>query len=59
MASTELVEGKDRPQEIGAPEYDDLGGKTVDLLLHLLKDYFGLVCYFVWDSGVCFLKAIF
>ena len=58
MTSIELVEGKDRPQEIGAPEYEDLGGKTVGLLLRLLKNYFGSARYVVLDSGFCVLKAL-
>ena len=58
MVAIELVEGKDRPRELGQPEYKNLGGKTIGLLLRLLKNYFGSARYVVLDSGFCVLKAL-
>ena len=37
---------------------DDLGGKTVGLLLRMLKSYFVSGKYVVLDLGFCVLKGI-
>ncbi len=58
FVSTKLVEGKDRPRDLGQLEYEDLEGRTVGLLLHLGKNYFGSAHYVVLDSGFCVLKAL-
>ncbi len=58
MFSIELVKGKDHPNELGPPEYDDHGGKTVGLLLHMLKCVFHSGQCIVLDSGFCILQAI-
>ncbi len=58
MVSIKLVEGKDRPRDLGQLEYEDLGGKTVGLLLRLCKNYFGFACYVMLASGFCVLKAL-
>ena len=58
MFVIELVEGKDRPSELGQPEFESLGGKTVGLLLRMLKSYFSTGRYVILDSGFCVLKAL-
>jgi hypothetical protein len=58
MFAIELVEGKDRPPESGAPKFDSVG-KTGGLLLRMLQCYFHTGRYVVLDSGFCVLKAIF
>ena len=57
LFSLELVEGKDRPRQL-MTEFDNLGGKTVGLLLRMLKSYFASGKYVVLDSGFCVLKGI-
>ncbi len=51
------MEGKDCQKELAAPEFDGLG-KTVSLLLQMLKPVFHSGCYVVLDSGFCVLKVI-
>ena len=58
MYVIELVEGKDRPQERGSPEFEAEFGKTGGLLLRMLKSLFTTGRYVVLDSGFCVLKAI-
>ena len=58
MFSVEMVEGKDRPRQLGIPEFQSDHGKTGGLLLCLLKSYFSSGRYVVLDSGFCVLKAI-
>ena len=36
----ELVEGKANPRQSGSLEFEDLGSKTVGLLLRMMKSYF-------------------
>jgi hypothetical protein len=53
----EIVEGKDRPAEIGNPEFsnhDNTGG----LLLRLTKSIHNSARYVVLDSGFCVLAAL-
>lgn len=57
LFSLELVEGKDHPRQLPI-EFDDVGGKTVGLLLQMLKSYFASGKYVVLDSGFCVLKGI-
>jgi hypothetical protein len=57
LFSLELVEGKDHPPQLQT-EFDNLGGKTVGLLLRMLKSYFATGKYVVLDSGFCVLKGI-
>ena len=57
LFSLELVEGKDHPSQLQT-EFDNLGGKTVGLLLRMLKSYFATGKYVVLDSGFCVLKGI-
>ncbi len=40
MFSVEMVEGKDRPRQLGIPEFQQDHGKTGGLLLCMLKSYF-------------------
>ena len=57
MFAIELVEGKDRPQELGPLEYSPRG-HTGGLLLHMLKSYFGSGKYIILESGFCVLTAL-
>ncbi len=59
LFSMEMVEGKDLPPKLGAPEVDVKGGgKTGGLLLHLLKSIFYSGHYVYLDIGFCELKAL-
>ena len=58
MFSVELVEGKDRPVDLGPPEFESSFGKTGELLLRMLKSCFNTRRYVVLDSGFCVLKAL-
>jgi hypothetical protein len=53
----ELVEGKDRPRQLGPPEFHDLG-KTVGLMLRLTRPIWHTGKHVVMDSGFCVLKGI-
>jgi hypothetical protein len=57
MFAVKMVEGKDRPRELGPQEFL-LYGKTAGLMLHMLKSYFGAGKYVILDSGFCVLKTI-
>ena len=57
MFSIEMVKCKDRPRELGAPEFAGYG-KTAGLMLRMLKTYFGTGKYVIFDSGFCVLKAL-
>ena len=52
----EMVEGRDAPPELDV-QYSHLG-KTVGLLMRMLKSYFHTAKYVVLDSGFCVLKGI-
>ena len=54
----ELVEGKEHPRQAGPLEFEDLGGKTVGLLLRMIKSYFDTGRYVIIDSGFCVLKGL-
>ena len=54
----ELVEGEEHPRQAGPLEFEDLGGKTVGLLLHMMKSYFATGWYVVLGSGFCVLKGL-
>ena len=58
MINEEMVKGKDCPRDLGASEFDDHAGKTVGLLLRMLKKYFSTGRYVILDSGFCVLKGI-
>ena len=57
MFAVEMVEGKDRPREIGPQEFSTYC-KTAGLMLRMLKSYFGAGKYVILDSGFCVLQAI-
>ena len=57
MFAVEMVEGKDRPRELGAPEFPGYD-KTAGLMLRMLKSYFGAGKYVILDSDFCVLKAL-
>ena len=54
----ELVEGKDRPVELGPLPYENLGGKTVGLLLRLTRPIHTSGRCVILDSGFCVLKGL-
>jgi hypothetical protein len=51
-----MVEGKDAPPEVDVPY--SAHGKTVGLLMRMLKTYFHTAKYVVLDSSFCVLKGI-
>jgi hypothetical protein len=57
MWRAQIVEGKDRPQQRGPKEYNELG-KTVGLMLRMCKPIFGAGKAVVFDSGFCVAKGI-
>ena len=57
LYALELVEGKDRPRQMGPQEFDNLG-KTVGLLLRLSRSIWNTARVLVLDSGFCVLKAL-
>ena len=57
MWGTEMVEGKDHPQQLGRPEHDNLGS-TIGLLLRILTPIFFKGFIVILDSGFCILKGI-
>ena len=57
MYAVEIVEGKDRPREIGKPEFH-AEGNTASLLLCLTRNLFGTGKLVVLDSRFCVLQAI-
>ena len=52
----ELVEGKVYTSQTGPLEFEDLGSKTVGLLLSMMKSYFTTGRYEILDSSFCVLK---
>ena len=58
MFVVELVEGEARPRQSGTLELEDLGGKTVVLLLCIMKSYFFTGGYLIFYSGFCVLKGL-
>ena len=58
MFDFEVVEGKDRPAQLGKPEYEVEHGKTGGLLLRLTKSIHQSARYIVLDSRYCFLKGL-
>ena len=57
LYSLELVEGKDRPAELGAEEYSNLGA-TVGLMLRVCKPLWFSGKVVIMDSGFCVLQGI-
>ena len=58
MFVVEFVEGREHPLQAGILEFEDLGGKTVGLLLRMMKRYFATGRYVILDSGFCVLKGL-
>ena len=54
----ELVKGKVHTHQSGPLYFEDLGGKTVGLLLHMAKSYFTTGRHIILDSGFCVLKGL-
>ena len=52
-----IVEGKDRPQQLVQKDYSELG-KIVSLMLRICKIIFGTGEYVVLDSGLFVVKGI-
>ena len=57
MWGIDLVEGKNRPQQLGIQQYDNFGS-TVGLLLHMLSPIYHKGFIVILDSGFCVLKGI-
>ena len=57
MFSIDIVEGKDRPIQIGRKEYYEEGGTSL-LLLQLAKSLFGTSKLVILDSNLFVLKYI-
>lgn len=57
MYFIELVEGKDRPQELPPPRFNELG-KTVGLVLRMCQPLFATGKCVVMDSGFCVVDAL-
>ena len=56
--SIEIVEGKeDRPRWLPSAEFEGIG-KTVGLLLRILKSYFATTKYVILHSGFCVLRGL-
>ena len=58
MLKVEMVEGKDHPREITNCDFGEHGGKTVGLLLQVLKNYFSTGRSIILDSGFCVPRGI-
>ena len=54
----ELVCGKDRPKEIGKPEFEGAYGATGGMMVWMKEPLFGTGKSVVMDSGFCALKGI-
>lgn len=58
LFAVEIVEGKDRPKELGTPRFDYIAGKTTGLLLRLTRTIWNTGRVVILDSGFCVLEAI-
>ncbi len=58
MYAIELVEGKDHPHQMGAKEFSNLGGKTLELLIRLTRHLWNTGKVVVVYSGFCVAKAL-
>ena len=54
----DLTEGKAHPRQARTLYFEDLGGKTVGLLLRMVKIYFITGGYVSIDYGLCVLKGL-
>ena len=59
MFVVEFVEGKEHPHQACPLDFEDLGRKTVGLLLRMMKSYFATGRYVIFYSGFCVLKGLF
>jgi len=57
MYSIELVEGKDRPRQLGPKQHEQFG-KTVGLMWRMCKPIFHTGKVVILDSGFCVLQGI-
>lgn len=57
MYRMEIVEGKDRPHQMGPKEYDE-HGSTVGLMVRMTKSIWHTGKYVVMDSGFCVLQGL-
>ena len=58
MFVVELVEGREHPRRSDPLEFENLGGKTVELLLRMMKIYISTVRYVMIDYGFCVFKGL-
>ena len=54
----ELVKVKDHPRQAVLFQSDNLGGKTMVLLLRMIMSDFSTGGYVTLDSGLCVLKGL-
>ena len=54
----ELVYAKDHPPQRGQLEFENLGGKTIGLLLRMTKPIWGFLRMVIMDSGFCVLSGL-
>ena len=54
---SQIVEGRDRPSQRGAKQYQELGN-TVGLMFIICKPVFGLGKAVLFDSGLCVSKGV-
>ena len=58
MFVVELVEGKAHTRQASSLYFEALGGKTVGLLLRIMKSYFTTGRYVIIYSGFCVFKGL-
>ena len=58
MFVADLIEGKAHPLIDGPLEFEDLSGKNVGLLLHMMKRYFSTGRCVILNYGFCVLKGL-
>ena len=58
LCVVDFVEGKAYSRQAGTLEFEDLGRKTVELLLCMMKRYLSTSRYVILDSGFCVLKVL-
>ena len=57
MWRAQIVEGKDRPTEVGKKKWEDLV-ETVSLMLQMCEPMFSTGKWFLLDSGLCVSKGV-
>ena len=58
MFVDELAEGKEYTRQACTIEFEDFGGKTMGLLLRMMKSYFTTGSYVILDSSFYVLNGL-